>query len=268
VKKFIPFFLIILVLMSCNMQSQGLISFIAPSGNASPTPDWAATLQAAVPPTETPGPTINEIPTETPQAAIADEPTPLSDGPTPAPLSHNTPVLYYTQAGDTIDAIAFRFDVSVDEIASPESIPAQGFINPNQLLIIPNRLGNTTSTHQLLPDSELVFTLSAIDFDVNGYVSQADGYLSEYSDYLGSVGQSTGAEIIEKIALENSINPRILLALLEYHSGWVSGYPTSSKMEDYPLGHIDESQKGLLRQIKWAINQLSIGYYGWREGRL
>jgi murein DD-endopeptidase MepM/ murein hydrolase activator NlpD len=176
--------------------------------------------------------------------------------------------LYYAQAGDSLQAVAFRFDVSVDEIASPDPVPARGFINPNQLLIIPNRLGNTTSTNQLLPDSEMVFTLSAIDFDVTSYVDQAEGYLSEYHEYLGSVGESTGAEIIAKISLENSINPRILLALLEYQSGWVTGQPRTSNMEDYPFGHIDEGEKGLLRQVKWAINQLSIGYYGWREGRL
>ena len=266
-KKFTPVFLIILVLMSCNLPSQGFSSFIAPSGNASPTPNWGATLQAAVPPTETPIPPISEIPTSTPGGDVPDEPPPL-DSPTPRPLSDNTPILYYTQAGDTIDAIAVRFDVSIDEIASPEPIPVHGFINPNQLLIIPDRLGNTTSNHQLLPDRELVYTLSGIDFDASDYVNQAGGYLSEYSEYLGSIGQSTGAEVIEKIALENSINPRILLALLEYQSGWVTGYPSNSKMEDYPLGYIDESQKGLLRQIKWAVNQLSFGYYGWREGRL
>jgi murein DD-endopeptidase MepM/ murein hydrolase activator NlpD len=201
-------------------------------------------------------------------AANPEESTLPTNEPTPTRLSHNTPVLYYAQAGDTIDAIAFRFGVSVDEIASPDPIPNRGFINPNQLLIIPNRLGNTTSNHQLLPDSELVFTLSAIDFDVNGYVYQAGGYLNDYSEYLGSVGQSTGAEIIKKIALENSINPRILLALLEYQSGWVTGYPSNSQMKEYPLGHIDEEKEGLLRQIKWVVNQLSIGYYGWREGRL
>jgi murein DD-endopeptidase MepM/ murein hydrolase activator NlpD len=268
-KKYTPVLLIVLVLMSCNLPSQGFLAFIAPEGNATPTPNWAATLQAAVPVTETPTPTISLNPTETPQATAPGEgePPPL-ESPTPKPLSDNTPILYYTQAGDTVDAIAFRFDVSIDEIASPEPIPIQGFINPNQLLIIPDRLGNTTSNSQLLPDSELVYTLSAIDFDANEYANQAGGYLSEYSDYLGSIGQSSGADVIAKIALENSINPRILLALLEYQSGWVTSFPNNSTAEDYPFGYIDANEKGLLNQVKWAVNQLSYGYYGWREGRL
>ena len=119
-----------------------------------------------------------------------------------------------------------------------------------------------------MPDSEVVYTLSAIDFDTSSYVNQAGGYLSEYSDYLGSIGQSSGAEIIEKTALENSINPRLLLALLEYQSGWVYGQPSNLMSQDYPFGVVDLDEKGLLRQLKWAVNHLSIGYYGWREGRL
>ena len=33
------------------------------------------------------------------------------------------------------------------------------------------------------------------------------------------------------------------------------------------MGQVDLDRKGLLRQMKWSVNQLSIGYYGWREGR-
>ena len=113
-----------------------------------------------------------------------------------------------------------------------------------------------------------MYTLTAIDFDANEYANQAGGYLSEYSDYLGSIGQASGADVIEKIALENSINPRVLLALLEYQSGWVNSFPNNPKTEDYPFGYIDANEKGLLNQVKWAVNQLSLGYYGWREGRL
>jgi len=267
VKKFISFSLILLVLISCNLPTQGLPAFVAPGRNATPTPDWAATLRAAIP-TETPIPAAG-FPTEIPQATVAEEPTPgLGATPSP-PLTDNTPILYTSQAGDTLDAVAFRFSVSVDEIASPDSIPVQGFINPNQLLIIPNRLGNTTSTNKLLPDSEVVYTLSAIvGFDTQSYTDSKGGYLSEYHDYLGSVGQSTGAEIIAKSALENSINPRLLLALLEYQSGWVLGQPATQIQLDYPYGLIDPDRQELIYQIKWAINHLSIGYYDWREGRM
>jgi len=263
-KKTLPILLLFLASLACNLPSQGFSA----SGNASPTPDWAATLRAAVP-SGTPVPAA-ALPTGTAAAPVMAESTPTRHvpSPTPIPLTSNTPILYTSQAGDTLETVAFRFGVSLDEIASPDPIPLEGFINPNQLLIIPNRLGNTTSTGKLLPDSEVVYTLSAVGFDMERYVREAGGYLSDYSEYLGSIGQSSGVEVIEKIALDNSINPRLLLALLDYQANWVTGQPANKTAEDYPLGYVAEHKEGLLHQIIWAVNQLSAGYYGWREGRI
>ncbi|MFH1632473.1 MAG: M23 family metallopeptidase, partial [Chloroflexota bacterium] len=89
-----------------------------------------------------------------------------------------------------------------------------------------------------------------------------------YHEYLGSNGETYGGEIIKIMAQDNSVNPRLLLALLEYQSGWVSSWPGNLALREYPLGEFDINKKGLLRQLKWAVNQLSIGYYDWREGRL
>jgi hypothetical protein len=99
-------------------------------------------------------------------------------------------------------------------------------------------------------------------------VREADGYLAGYHEFLSTNGETYGGDVIRIIATDNSINPRLLLALLEYQSGWVFSVPGNLALQDYPLGLIDLNQKGLLHQLKWAVNQLSIGYYGWREGRL
>jgi LasA protease len=177
------------------------------------------------------------------------------------------PLLYYTQAGDTLPVIATRFGVDIDKINSPNgTIPQTGLLIPNTLLVIPHMLVNTTSSHKIIPDSELVYSPSAIDFDAGAFVNQAGGYLSKYKAWLGTTEWTSGAEIVQRIAVENSINPRLLLALLEYQSGWVYGQPSNPKQEDYPMGKVDLSLKGLYSQLAWAVNQLSIGYYGWREG--
>ena len=89
--------------------------------------------------------------------------------------------------------------------------------------MIPRRLANTTSHQRLLPDSELVYSPSATDFDVAAYINAAGGYLSTYSEWLQSTKTTSGAQVIQRVALENSINPRLLLALIEYQSGWVYG---------------------------------------------
>jgi len=178
------------------------------------------------------------------------------------------PILYYTQAADTLPVVAVRFGVQPEEITSPDPLPETSLLPPNQLLIIPNRLANTTSSQRILPDSELVYSPSATDFDVRSFVEEAGGYLSTYDEWLQSTKTTTGADIVTRVALENSINPRLLLALLEYHSGWVYGQPSNLAQKEYPMGHIDLKDQGLYRQLVWAVNHLSVGYYTWREGRI
>ena len=193
----------------------------------------------------------------------------LSNTPTPErPPTDSPPILYYTQAGDSLPVVAARFDVDPSEVSSPNPIPETAFFPPDQLLIIPHRLANTTSDQRLLPDSEIVYSPSAVDFDVVGFVEEAGGYLSTYTEYLKSTGNTSGAAIVSRVALENSINPRLLLAIIEHQSGWVFGQPASEIQREYPLGYISLSHKGLFAQLTWAVQQLSIGYYGWREGIL
>ena len=72
-------------------------------------------------------------------------------------MVNTAPILYYAQAADTLPVVAVRFGVKPAEITSPEPIPETTFINPGQLLIIPRRLSNTTSSQHILPDSEVVY---------------------------------------------------------------------------------------------------------------
>ena len=171
----------------------------------------------ALPITITPAP-----PTATRTAApleptrLPDTPTPIPPTYTPAPVVPNPPFLYYAQQGDTLPVLAARFGVDPAEIVSPDPIPATALIPINQLLIIPSRVGNTTSSTRVMPDSEVVYSPSTIGFDIQAFVQQAGGYLSKYREYLGTTGWTSGAEIVQRVALENSVNPRLLLALLEY----------------------------------------------------
>jgi len=213
-------------------------------------------------------PTDRAIPTSTIDPPIIETSPEKPTITTPATIPVDTaPLLYYTQAGDTLPVVAVRFGVNISGIETPTGdLPQTGLLTPNTLLIIPHMLVNTTSPVKIIPDSELVYSPSAVDFDVEAYINQAGGYLSRYKEWLGSTQWTSGAEIILRIATENSINPRILLALLEYQGGWVYGQPTNAKQEDYPLGKVELSLKGLYSQLAWAVNQLSVGYYGWREG--
>jgi len=183
------------------------------------------------------------------------------------PASEDAHILYYTIAGDSLSVVSLRFGVDMNEITSPEPIEQEGLIAPGQLLIVPNNLEATSSTSKLLPDSEVTFSPSTIDFDVQGFVDGAGGYLSSYTEYLSSTGWTSGADIISRIALEYSFNPRLLLAFVEYKSGWVYGAPDGAVNDAYPLDYVNSMKEGLYLQCAWFASSVMDGYYGWREGR-
>ncbi|MDH5506245.1 MAG: hypothetical protein OEZ02_03380 [Anaerolineae bacterium] len=225
-------------------------------------------------PTSTPSPVPTDTPTPDPAffTPTPDAPSPtLAASPTPTlqPINPNAqPLQYISQAGDTLAIIAIHFGVSPEEIVSTQPIPENGLLDPGQLFLIPQRFGLTTPPEHILPDSEIVYSNSASNFDVIAYANTLGGYLSTYEEYLGTGGWAKGPEIVQRVATENSINPRILLALLEYQSHWVLGQPANLLETNYPVGLVDSKQEGLYQQLSWAVNQISTGYYGWRDGRL
>jgi LasA protease len=167
--------------------------------------------------------------------------------------------------------VANRFGVSVSEITSPKNLPTTGFIDPGTLLIIPDRLDKTleyTTALQIIPDGEFPFSATALDFDIALYIQNAGGYLSTYREYLGTTGTTTGAQVIERLAYENSVNPRLLLAVLDYEAQWVRGKPASEFRTKYPMGYESYLNDGMFGQLTWAINQMSAGYFGWRTGKI
>ena len=185
------------------------------------------------------------------------------------PTPSNTPIfVYQAQSGDTLAALAKRFGVSEKEIESDRPLPPKGFIEPKQTLYIPNRLsGELTPKEQIIPDSDFVFGPSSVGFDAESYIKEAGGYLSSYRQWLESTRMTSGTQVIMRIALENSISPRLLLSILEYQSGWVSSQPKELSQLHYPIGTTQTQQKDLYHQLQWAANYLTDGYYGWREGR-
>jgi LasA protease len=213
---------------------------------------------------------IEKIP---PVPTPTTEPQPLPQIPLPTqgqiiPPNEDPDILYYTAAGDSLPVLSLRFGVNMDEIKSPAPIERKGLLPPGQLLIIPNRLGETSSRSKLLPDSEVTFSPSTIDFDIHGFVESAGGYLSTYSQWLATTGITSGADVIARIAKEYSVNPRLLLAYLEYQSGWVYGSPESQFARDYPMGYVNFDQRGMLyQQAAWFASRVMDGYYGWKEGR-
>lgn len=258
---------------SSNASLWGQYATPTPLGGVSPT------SPATVVPTHTAEPirplAVEAAVTPTPtfrEAFVTQEATPTATAENAALTQENAPtLLYYTQSGDWLPAVAIRFGVDVNAIASPKILPEKGLLDPGTLLIIPDILDRSlpsTSAVQLIPDNELIFSATAVDFDISTYVKDAGGYLANYRQYLGSTGWTSGAREIERLAYENSINPRLLLAILDYEGQWVRGQPENEFRMDYPLGEESFKYKGMFMQMVWAIKQLSTGYYAWRDGKM
>jgi LasA protease len=220
-----------------------------------------------VPPSETPNPTA--FPTATQSDPIND---PASSTPSVSPTSGTpTPLILYTvQNSEYLPAIAKRFGVDITSITSPDPLIPDHIIPPGTLLAIPNKLDDVEMSPSIntIPDSEVVYAPTALDLNVIDYVNNANGYLKDYKEYLQSSAWTTGGQSVQRIATENSLNPRLVLAIVDYESNWVRGQPTNLAQSDYPLGYLDFHYKGLFRQLMWASEILSLGYYGWRNGDL
>lgn len=223
--------------------------------------DLRATLEAQAAPTgqtPAPGETLpSPLPTPAASAGLSKLSTPESDG---------TVFRYRVQSGDTLPALAGRFGVSADQIQSSQALPAESLLPPGLLLEIPVVLRDTLDPRPLLPDSEVIFSPSAADFDIGEYIRQSGGYLASFHETIQGESLS-GEEIVERVAIELSVNPRLLLALLEYRSGWVRGRPQSVD-EAHPLGLFVPDNRGLYKELSIIATQLNVGYYGWRQGTL
>jgi len=213
-------------------------------------------------------PDVTQAPLPEEVVDITPEPSVLANQAPAVAASPNAPILYYGQSGDSLDVLALRFGVSVSDISTTGLLSESGFISEGQLLLIPSGLENVSSSLKLFPDAEVVNSPSALDFDLGAFIAQAGGKLSDYQESVYANGIMNSTEIIQRVARDYSIHPRLLLALLEYESGWVYGNPATQDQLYFPLGLRESGQSGLYKQLVLAAGKLGTCYYGWREGTL
>ena len=207
--------------------------------------------------------------------AIIEQPTP---SPTSEGISASTPepeltqaptgyVEYYTQSGDTLPVIAVHFGVQQDQVISDDVLDSEKILAPGIRLFVRDLLEETSKPDILFPDSEFVFSRSAIGFDIQSFADEKGGYLATYKELM-TRGTTPASDILSELALGHSINPRLLLTLIEYESGWVTRQPETDEEKLYPMGWIKTDRAGIYLQTGLLIRQLSQGYYGWRAGTL
>ncbi len=118
---------------------------------------------------------------------------------------------------------------------------------------------------KIIPDSELVKGPASLLLNMEIYMKGKNGYLKSYQEEVDGKLLS-GIEVIELVSKNYSVNPRLLMALLEYQCGWVT--QASVDETTYPMRYYNEWNAGLYRQLTWTANELNRGYYLWRAKAL
>lgn len=232
-----------------NPSNQGMITTPCPEGvavtggclaEATATPAWY------------------QLATHSPDQPIQ---TPTPDAPHVIPTIRLDPYDYTVQEGESLATIGQKYNVAPLTIAEANQLPDPNALSVGQALVIPAPTPSGSAPDlKIIPDAELVYSPSAIGFDIAAFIEAHDGYLKSYTEVVDGVTLDAG-QIIYRVAVENSVNPRILIAALEYVGGWVTHPHPDELAQIYPLGYYDERKTGLYKQLSWAANELNRGFY-------
>jgi LasA protease len=205
-----------------------------------------------------------------PTATPLPQPTrPVYSGtPTPDPphtAVGTTPTLPHTvAAGETLAYIALQYNSSVDELVRANGLASADTLYVGQQLTIPTASALISPSFKVIPDSEVVYGPSARGFNVRQFVGRYNGHLLRMEDVIEG-RRLAGPEVVELVALRYSVHPRLLLAMLEYRTGWVSQTEPTVQSAVF-MGKGQAGYSGLYLQLGWAADQINRGYYGRGEG--
>lgn len=193
--------------------------------------------------------------------------------PTPDPIHNNITeeqgefIVHVVAAGETLGILAQRYGTTVEELIALNDLANPDIIQVGQSITVPGTgepplIG---PDFKIIPDSELVYGPAAADFDVRRLAELTNSHLLRYEEEVE--GQlMDGPAIVQLVADRHSVNPRLLLALLEYLTGWVTTATEPATLDKF--GPVSSGQAKLYQRLSWAANLLNLGYYGRAEGGL
>ena len=208
---------------------------------------------------DTPDPQIT--PTCNPASPVL---TPTPDGARVLPPLRTEAVQYTVRQNDTLERIAASFWIGIGTLIEANQISDPNLIHVGDVLIVPAPEPKEAGpSNKILPDSELIYGPASVGFDVHDFIQRQAGLLAGYTEEVEG-SNATAAEIVLRISQDYSVNPRPLLALVDYQSGWLSQPDPQIGLTPYPLGFEHAAYQGLYRQLTWAANELNRGYYLWQ----
>jgi LasA protease len=221
-------------------------------------------LNACLPPA-TEGNLLETPTAEQPAIEVSVTPLPTREAYDPGEL-----VDYTVQDGDTVVALAARFNTTVKEIQENNPVLPQttSTLPPGLPLKIPiYYLPFWGSSYQILPDYLFVNGPAQITFDTIDFVAKSDGWLKSYRIYAYGDWR-TGAELVQYVGMTYSISPQLLLAILEYRMQALTSPTIPKNVDRYALGFRKIYNANLYLQLLILADTLNAGYYGWRSGEV
>lgn len=208
-----------------------------------------ATQFVIIPPHHTPG---------------ASELSPTPDASHPVPPLRTESLSYLVQAGDTLRLIGRQYNVSVEALVEANQLENPDLLSVGQSLVIPTPIPAAPAPAQkLIPDSELIYGPYAEYFDLQEFINAQNGHLAVYEEEVNGRKMS-GTEILQLVSRNHSVNPRLLMAILDHQSGWLSRQSKNFEAFGEPFGQQISVSGSLYLALNWAANNLNRGYYLWR----
>lgn len=254
--------LILLTLSACVRPGPGQPP---PSSGVNPTApgsDPATTISEATP-FVSGTPLIAQLGTPAPEYAGS----PTADGAHYSIDATGSPGSHTVTFGETLGLLAQRYGTTVEELMELNDLTDPDLVQVGQSLLVPGvEIAATVGPDfKIIPDSELVYGPAARDFDAPTFLAGLGGYLLRHQEEVE--GQSmTGPAILQLVADRHSVNPRLLIAALEYRTGWATKASPAAITAD--MGYSGAGANGLYRQLSWAANLFNLGFYGRAEGGL
>lgn len=180
---------------------------------------------------------------------------------------------HVVQAGDTLSLIADQYGVELTNILALNTLPNPDVLQVGQVIQLPQVSSGVTSSFKIVPDSRIMrgplHTL-----DIRAFLNQQPGY-ARFVQGTVDIRQDNGipvprtmdlAGIVDQVSIEYSVDPALLLLLLEYNASWLSNPNPPDELKARPLvsASVAPYAEGIYYQLAWAANQINQGYYGWK----
>lgn len=257
--------------VACSSSNEGPELIVLPT-TAAPADPAVVPLQATAEPAVGGGAALSRsTPTSLPPTPVTQPTRPVYAGlPTPDP-PHVTEaemniLTHIVGPGETLAVIAGRYGTTVAELVNANQLADIDYLLVGQVLSIPAAASLVGLETKIIPDSELVYGPTTADFDIREYLST---YYPQSALFtvreVVEEQELDGVGMIDLVALRFSVNPRLLLAMVEQRTGWVTR-PFSGDPLPYPMGYVRPGFEGFYTQLSWAANRVNEGFYARAEG--